>query len=104
MEGSHYYIPNHDEIQTEAISTPPSRLHTAAGLDEDDLGLLGYFQILSQHRGALLVSAFAGALAGLLIALPQTPLYQARVSLEIQGLNEWYIERSRIPVWGRRAR
>ncbi|MCU1275007.1 MAG: lipopolysaccharide biosynthesis, partial [Bryobacterales bacterium] len=91
MEGPQLSMSNPDQMQTPAISTPPSRLQAAAGLDENDLGLLGYFQILSRHKGALLVSAFAGALAGLLIALPQTPLYQARVSLEIQGLNENFL-------------
>src|SRR5437868_6797189 len=80
---------NPDEIQYPPVSMPP--MHAAAGLDEIDLGLIGYLQILSRHKGALLVSAFAGALAGLLIALPQTPLYQARTSLEIQGLNENFL-------------
>src|SRR5579863_2223974 len=59
--------------------------------DNDDAVFLAYWRILTRHKGALLLSSFLGALAGLFIALPQTPLYQAHVSIEIQGLNENFL-------------
>lgn len=59
--------------------------------DEVDAGFLGYWRMLVRHKSALLVGVFAGAIGGVLIALPQTPLYQAKVSLEIQGLNENFL-------------
>src|SRR5207245_856107 len=59
--------------------------------DESADGLLGYWRVLVRHKGALLLSACVGSLAGLVATLPQTPLYQAHVSLEIQGLNENFL-------------
>src|SRR5712692_2726197 len=59
--------------------------------DENADGLLGYWRVLIRHRGALLLSACVGSLASLVATLPQTPLYQAHVSLEIQGLNENFL-------------
>src|SRR5712692_2050023 len=59
--------------------------------DDSDADFLSYWRMLARHKGALLIGAFVGTLTGLLIALPQTPLYQAKVSLEIQGLNENFL-------------
>lgn len=51
-------------------------------------GLIGYWDILRRRKFALFVITFLGALVALLVTLPQTPVYQARASLEIQNLNE----------------
>jgi polysaccharide biosynthesis transport protein len=70
----------------------PVRLQYVSRAEDDtDAGFLGYWRIMFRHKGALVVGGFVGALAGLLIAVPQTPLYQAKVSLEIQGLNENFL-------------
>ena len=45
-----------------------------------------------RHKGAVLIFAFLGALAGLLVSLPQTPIYEARTSLEIESLNENFLD------------
>ena len=50
--------------------------------------LLEYLDIVRRHKGTLILVAFLGLLASLLLTLPQTPIYQARASLEIQNLNE----------------
>jgi succinoglycan biosynthesis transport protein ExoP len=55
------------------------------------IGVLDYWRILGRHKGALMLGAILGALAGLLIAIPETPLYQARASVEIEGLNENFL-------------
>jgi capsular exopolysaccharide synthesis family protein len=68
----------------ETIDAPPR-----PELDEDEgTGLLEYWHILRRRKGTIIVAAFLGALAGLLLSLPQTPIYQARASVEIQGINE----------------
>ena len=57
--------------------------------DEQASGsLLDYWRILMRRKGTLILITFLGALLALLATLPQTPIYQARATLEIQGLNE----------------
>jgi len=51
-------------------------------------GLIEYWRILRRRKGAVLLIAFLGLLAGLLITLPQTPVFLARATLEIQDLNQ----------------
>ena len=53
--------------------------------------LLEYLDIVWRHKGTLILIAFLGLLASLLLTLPQTPIYQARASLEIQNLNENFL-------------
>ena len=53
--------------------------------------LLEYCDIVRRHRGTLILIAFLGLLASLLLTLPQTPIYQARATLEIQNLNENFL-------------
>jgi capsular exopolysaccharide synthesis family protein len=54
-------------------------------------GLLEYWRMLRRRKGTLLLIAFLGALAGFLLTLPQTPVFQARLSLEIQSVNENFL-------------
>lgn len=53
--------------------------------------LLEYWDILRRHKGTLVLIAFLGLLTALLLTLPQTPVYQARALLEIQNLNENFL-------------
>jgi capsular exopolysaccharide synthesis family protein len=69
---------------TEKVEFPP---------DSDSDGLLAYWNILRRHKTALLAYSGLGALLGLLFSLPQTPVYRSRVSLEIQALNEDFLNR-----------
>ncbi len=69
------------------IEVPPAEV-----LEEPGPGLLlEYWDILRRHRGTLVLTAFLGLLAALLFTLPQTPVYRARASLEIQNLNENFL-------------
>ncbi len=54
-------------------------------------GLIEYWRILRRHKGTWIIFAFVFALLGFLITLPQTPIYQARTSVEIVGLNENFL-------------
>ncbi|MBV9766940.1 MAG: polysaccharide biosynthesis tyrosine autokinase [Acidobacteriaceae bacterium] len=53
--------------------------------------LLEYWRILRRHAGTWVVAAFIGALAGFLVTLPQTPIYRAKSSVEIVGINENFL-------------
>lgn len=50
-----------------------------------------YWQILRRRKGTLILIVFLGLLIALLFTLPQTPIYQARGSIEIQNLNENFL-------------
>lgn len=51
-------------------------------------GILDYYRILRRRKGTVALIAFLGLLLGVLITLPQTPVYEARTTLEIQDLNQ----------------
>ncbi|MDP3000782.1 MAG: Wzz/FepE/Etk N-terminal domain-containing protein, partial [Bryobacterales bacterium] len=79
------------EIGPVARTEGPSQAYQVApeGFEEGGPGgLVEYWRILRRRKGTLILIAFLGGLLGLLITLPQTPIYQARVSLEIQDLNQ----------------
>ncbi|HEY1754076.1 MAG TPA: polysaccharide biosynthesis tyrosine autokinase [Bryobacteraceae bacterium] len=54
-------------------------------------GLIEYWRILRRRKGTLLLIATLGAIAGFLLTLPQTPIYQVRTSLEIVALNQNFL-------------
>lgn len=47
-----------------------------------------YWRMLRRRKGTLAIAALIGALAGVLFTFPQTPIYRAEASIEIQGFNE----------------
>jgi capsular exopolysaccharide synthesis family protein len=57
----------------------------------DGQGSIPLGQILRRRKRTLILSAFAGLLAGVLLTLPQTPVYRARTVIEIQNLNEDFL-------------
>ena len=60
--------------------------------EESGPGLLPeYWQILRRRKGTLILIVFLGLLTSLLLTIPQTPIYQARGSIEIQNLNENFL-------------
>lgn len=54
-------------------------------------GALQYVRILWRRKGSILVVAFLGALLGFVFLLPQTPVYRASASVEIQAVNEDFL-------------
>ncbi len=54
-------------------------------------GLLEYWRILRRHKGTVLVALVLGGILGSLTTLPDTPIYQAKATLEVQGLNENFL-------------
>jgi capsular exopolysaccharide synthesis family protein len=60
--------------------------------EEPGPGLLPeYWQILRRRKGTLILIVVLGLLTSLLLTIPQTPIYQARGSIEIQNLNENFL-------------
>jgi capsular exopolysaccharide synthesis family protein len=54
-------------------------------------GLLEYLSILYRSKLLLTVAALGGLLAAVLITVRQTPVFRARTSLEVQDLNENFL-------------
>ena len=50
-----------------------------------------YWQIIRRRKGTLILIVFLGLFLSLLLTIPQTPVYQARGSIEIQNLNENFL-------------
>ena len=62
--------------------------HTGA---KDSESLSEAWRILGRHKGVILLAALLGAMAAYLVTLPQTPVYRAWSFLEIQNLNEDFL-------------
>jgi polysaccharide biosynthesis transport protein len=78
-------------VHSLAPRTPiPAPAWDKAGLSDQAPPSLAveYFHMLVRHRWAVLGAALCGALIGIAVTLPKQPVYQAYTSLEVQGLNE----------------
>ena len=79
------------------VAGPPARTRYVDAVVDDYLdasdseGLLEYWRVLRRHKATILVGAFLGTLLGFLVSLPQTPIYRARTAIEIETLNENYL-------------
>jgi succinoglycan biosynthesis transport protein ExoP len=69
------------------LSTPPPY----ATYEPETDGLSTYWQNLKNHKLLICVSCALGLLLGYLFTIPQTPVYEARASLEFQNLNENFL-------------
>ncbi len=54
-------------------------------------GLLEYWRMLRRHKKTIALFALAGTVLGILVAVPQKPIYRARTSLEVLSLNEDFL-------------
>ncbi len=67
------------------------------GCDQDYSPAVGatllseYWRMLRRRKGTVLLIAFLGVAAGILATLPRTPVYRAKISLEVQGINENFL-------------
>ena len=61
--------------------------------DESSIGgILDYYRILCRRKGTLILITVVGGLIAVLLTVPQTPIYQASTSLEIQGINDNFLD------------
>ncbi|MEP7305908.1 MAG: polysaccharide biosynthesis tyrosine autokinase [Acidobacteriota bacterium] len=61
------------------------------GLKRDYAGLLEYWQMIRRHKGAVVFATCVGAIGGFVLTLSEPRIYQARTTLEIQGLNPAFL-------------
>jgi polysaccharide biosynthesis transport protein len=54
-------------------------------------GVVAYWRMIMRHRWTVVLIAAIGLVAGIVFTLPQTPVYKARTSVEIQGYNENFL-------------
>src|SRR5947209_1374493 len=66
----------------------PMRYGREHGDDTAEGGLAACWNIIRRRKGSVLIITFLGLLLALLVTLPQTPVYQARTSVEIQSINQ----------------
>jgi polysaccharide biosynthesis transport protein len=59
-------------------------------------GPIEFWQIVRRRKGVLILFAFSGAAIGYLLTLLQTPMYQARTSIEIVGLNDNFLNTKQV--------
>jgi succinoglycan biosynthesis transport protein ExoP len=59
-------------------------------------GLVEYHRILRRYKGTVILIAFLGFVAGIFLTLAQTPIYQARILLEIQDLNDNFMNMKQV--------
>lgn len=62
-----------------------------AGVGSQPVGLLGYWHLIRPRKGTILLALLSGAMLGLLVTLPQTSVYRARASLEVQDINQEFL-------------
>src|SRR6185295_10672355 len=54
-------------------------------------GVVAYWRMVMRHKWIVVLIAMLGTAVGILVTLPQTPVYQSRTSLEVQGFNENFL-------------
>jgi len=86
----------------ENLQIVPARQGRLLGRDTDRLpawpvresrpvGVSDFWDIIRQKKLAILSAALLSGVAACLLTLPQTPVYQAQTTLEIQGINENFL-------------
>src|SRR5207249_8810081 len=61
------------------------------GLKRDYAGILEYWQMVRRHKGAIIVAIFLGGAIGFLLTLSAPRVYQSRMTMEIQALNDEFL-------------
>ena len=64
----------------------------AGGSSRDSSGMLELWHLLRDHKLAIALFAVVGVAAAMLLSMLQTPMYEARTTLEVQSLNEGGVE------------
>lgn len=79
-------------FETSLMVRSQSELASPRIIEVTEPGLpLQYWHILQQRKGTFLLIVFLGLLFGLLFTFLQRPVYQARAALELQNLNENFL-------------
>ncbi len=84
-------------VPSNAGTTVPT-FERNAQQDEDPHsgGILEYLRIIQRRKGTLILIAAVGLLIAILVTLPQTPVYQAKMSIEIQDVNDNFMNMKQV--------
>src|SRR2546425_9537460 len=66
-------------------------VETSSGFKREYAGLLEYGQMIRRHKLPVVLATVLGLAAGFLLTLPEPRIYQARTTLEIQSLNDDFL-------------
>ena len=83
-------VPAHAEAAAQARYAEvvgPYYPHDASASSDTGSGL-EYARMLLRHKGKLCLFAVSGVALGILIGIPQTPVYRVRTALEVLSLNQ----------------
>src|SRR5262245_6631163 len=89
-------VPASPDMPAKHLENPEGSIRYQFGNDIASGGFLEYWGILRRHMGVVLLFALLGLIAAVLVTLPQTPIYQARASVEIQALNQDFMNMRQI--------
>ena len=85
-----------------SAGTPNPKPYAAAGHGSDRTiptasgsHIVDYYRLLYRYKWAVILSALAGLVAGFVAGIPMTPIYRARISLEVLNLNEEFMNMKR---------
>ena len=81
-------------VQYRGYVVPPG--YGAAGPEpgqeeQDGPGLVEYWRVLQRRKGTVILISVLGLLLAVLITLPMTPVYQAKALLEVQDVNNDFL-------------
>lgn len=71
---------------------PASPVGGASAQKREASGLLEYWLMIRRHKAAVILAAFVGGMAGFLTTLSAPRLYQAHTTIEIQPLNDNFLD------------
>ena len=87
--------PGQQIIPATATVLPSAQLPVSeipgAGLKRDYAGVLEYWQMIRRHPAAIIFVTVLGGIIAFVSTLPQPRIYQARTTLEIQGMNDDFL-------------
>lgn len=70
-------------------------------LADDQGGVPGYWRVLKRRKWTIVLIAVLGMIAGFLVGVPQTPVYRAEGTLEIQDVNSDFMHQKEVnPIDG----
>jgi capsular exopolysaccharide synthesis family protein len=75
----------------DAASRPIPIDMTGPGLKGDYAGLLEYWQMPRRHKGAVILVTCLGVLVGYITTLSSPRVFQAKTTLEVQGVNQEFL-------------
>jgi succinoglycan biosynthesis transport protein ExoP len=81
-----------------AYDFPDQRWDRGSADPAQDGLLLEYYRLLRRRRGIIAVLALAGALLGFATTVWRLPVYRARTSLDIQNLNDNFLNRGEVAL------